>query len=242
MLFGKKYEKKKTTNVDLNDFFKKGLEGERNKKIKLRNDVNMAFYPSGYPREKKKDKLSENNLIYKLSDGTNLFDYPISEFKNRRDIFEIKLLEVKNFAFQSLNTLPNLNILSIKFSTLNLGLSSLKTNNFFINLEHIDLSFNGLPTEVLEILRCMKNLKTINLSGNHIDCKICDISGLNYLQELNLSYNRIESVFISGNQMNSLDFDDKDDKFDSNNGIKELVNIDRTSKNKADNEHSKKYI
>jgi hypothetical protein len=240
MLFGKKCEKKKATNVDLNDFFRKGLERERNKKVKMRNDVNLVFYPGGIPIERKKDKLSDYNLKCKLSDRSNLFDLPVSEFKNRRDIYEIKLLDVKNFALQSLSTIPNLNILSIQFSTLNIGISPQFPHNYFINLEHIDLSFNNLPTEVLEIVRCMKQLKTINLSGNFIDYKICDISCLIHLQELNLSHNRIESVFIQGNGMNSIDLDDKEDKFELNNGIKEIINIDRSSKNRGDNDYSKK--
>ena len=55
MLFGKKNVKAKSSQIDMTDFFTNGLNLERNKKIKLRNDVNLTFQPGGNYLEKRKE-------------------------------------------------------------------------------------------------------------------------------------------------------------------------------------------
>ena len=58
----------------------------------------------------------------------------------------------------------------------------------------------------------MKNLRVLNLMGNFITVDIPDLSELEFLEELNLSYNHIESYFINLNLL-------KDFKLNGNNLI-----------------------
>ena len=71
----------------------------------------------------------------------------------------------------------------------------------------------------------MKNLRILNLMGNFITTDIPDLTELEYLEELNLSYNHIESYFINLNLL-------KDFKLHGNNIIQEQNNQNNSDYNK----------
>ena len=71
----------------------------------------------------------------------------------------------------------------------------------------------------------MKNLRILNLMGNFITTDIPDVTELEYLEELNLSYNHIESYFINLNLL-------KDFKLHGNNIIQEQNNQNNSDYNK----------
>ena len=71
----------------------------------------------------------------------------------------------------------------------------------------------------------MKNLRILNLMGNFITTDIPDVTELEYLEELNLSYDHIESYFINLNLL-------KDFKLHGNNIIQEQNNQNNSDYNK----------
>ena len=238
-----KYGKSKVANsVVLNDFFTNGIQTEKNKKIKLRNDLNLVFYPGGRYIEKKKAVKIDNSLVHRLRDGSNLFEYPESEFKQRRDIFEIKLIEINDFNIEKLSTLPNLSSLIIRFSTLKLNTQLKITTNFFLNLENIDLTFNSLSSDIFKTLILIKSLKKINLMGNFIETILIDISALCNLEELNLSHNRIESHYLEENPQEMIESLEETQQIDTNRvlGNFAIINTNEEIIETSNNESSKK--
>ena len=64
----------------------------------------------------------------------------------------------------------------------------------------------------------MKNLRVLNLMGNFITADIPDLNELEFLEEINLSYNHIESYFVNLNLL-------KDFKLHGNNFIQDQNNM-----------------
>jgi hypothetical protein len=87
----------------------------------------------------------------------------------------------------------------------------------YVNLRELNLNCNNLDSSCLDIICHMKNLRTLNLMGNFINAEIPDLSELEFLEEINLSYNHIESYFVNLNLL-------KDFKLHGNNIIHENEN------------------
>ncbi|XP_008828090.1 leucine-rich repeat protein 1 isoform X1 [Nannospalax galili] len=68
--------------------------------------------------------------------------------------------------------------------------------NFPYSLEHLQASYCGLIRVDMRVL-CLKNLKKLDLSHNHLKKLPVTIGDLVYLQELNLSDNHLESFGVS---------------------------------------------
>ncbi|XP_075387647.1 leucine-rich repeat protein 1 isoform X1 [Tenrec ecaudatus] len=70
------------------------------------------------------------------------------------------------------------------------------STNFPYSLEHLQTSYCGLARVDMRML-CLKNLRTLDLSHNHIKMLPDTIGDLIHLQELNLSDNHLESFRVS---------------------------------------------
>ncbi len=228
-----KFRKLGTKNCDLLDLFEEGIAKEKLHKIELRKDAMMLL------RIKQKyDIISQHFSKYKdrtfgghkkakfpvikLNNGENLLMYPPDEMYQFYEVYEIFLEELQNCNISFFGALPNLHKLSIRFSNISLmdEREYLSTPRY-VNLRELNLNCNNLDSSCLDIICHMKNLRILNLMGNFINAEIPDMSQLEFLEEINLSYNHIESYFVNLNLL-------KDFKLHGNNIIPENENEEGT--------------
>ena len=224
-----KFRNTNNKNCDLLDLFEEGVAKEKLHKIELRKDAMMllrikqkydiisqhfAKYKDRTFGSHKKPKFP----VIKLNNGDNLLMYPPDEMHQFPEVYEIFLEELQNCNISFFGALPNLYRLSIRFSNISLmDESEYLAVPRYINLRELNLNCNNLDTSCLYIICHMKNLRILNLMGNFITSEIPDLNELEYLEEINLSYNHIESYFINLNLL-------KDFKLHGNNIIQENEN------------------
>ena len=224
-----KFRKIGSNNCDLLDLFEEGIAKEKLHKIELRKDAMMLL------RIKQKyDIISQHFAKYKertfggpkkpkfpvikLNNGENLLMYPPDEMYQFYEVYEISLEELQNCNISFFGALPNLYKLSIRFSNISLmDESEYLSMPRYLNLRELNLNCNNLDASCLDIISHMKNLRILNLMGNFINAEIPDMTELEYLEEINLSYNHIESYFVNLNLL-------KDFKLHGNNIIQENEN------------------
>ena len=198
----------KNGKVNLIDIFEEGVALDKLRKIELRKDAMMLL------RVKQKydiiskhfskyhTKTNRKIPIIKLSNGENLLLKSPESMYEYREIYEIFLEELHNCNIAFFGLLPNLMKLSIRFSNISLlSESEFCEEERYPLLQELNLNCNNLDSSSLEIIRHMHNLKKLNLMGNFITAEIPDISDLNFLEELDLSYNHIESYFVNLNML-----------------------------------------
>ena len=221
-----KFRNTNNRNCDLLDLFEEGVAKEKLHKIELRKDAMMLLRIKqkydiiSQHFAKYKDRTYGGNKkpkfpVIKLNNGDNLLMYPPDEMYQFPEIYEIFLEELQNCNISFFGALPNLHRLSIRFSNISL----MDENEYlsmprYTNLRELNLNCNNLDSTCLDIICHMKNLRVLNLMGNFITADIPALTGLEYLEELNLSYNHIESYFINLNLL-------KDFKLHGNNMIQE---------------------
>ena len=228
-----KFRKLGTKNCDLLDLFEEGIAKEKLHKIELRKDAMMLL------RIKQKyDIISQHFSKYKdrtfgghkkakfpvikLNNGENLLMYPPDEMYQFYEVYEIFLEELQNCNISFFGALPNLHKLSIRFSNISLmDEKEYLSTPRYVNLRELNLNCNNLDSSCLDIICHMKNLRILNLMGNFINAEIPDMSQLEFLEEINLSYNHIESYFVNLNLL-------KDFKLHGNNIIPENENEEGT--------------
>ena len=234
-----KFRKMNNKNCDLLDLFEEGIAKEKLHKIELRKDAMMLL------RIKQKyDIISQHFAKYKdrtygghkkpkfpvikLNNGDNLLMYTPDEMYQFPEVYEIFLEELQNCNISFFGALPNLHRLSIRFSNISLmDESEYLTVPRYINLRELNLNCNNLDASCLDIICHMKNLRILNLMGNFINAEIPDMTELEYLEEINLSYNHIESYFVNLNLL-------KDFKLHGNNIIQENENEEITKGNQTE--------
>ena len=228
-----KFRKIGSKNCDLLDLFEEGIAKEKLHKIELRKDAMMLL------RIKQKyDIISQHFSKYKdrtfgghkkakfpvikLNNGENLLMYPPDEMYQFYEVYEIFLEELQNCNISFFGALPNLHKLSIRFSNISLmDEKEYLSTPRYVNLRELNLNCNNLDSSCLDIISHMKNLRILNLMGNFINAEIPDMSQLEFLEEINLSYNHIESYFVNLNLL-------KDFKLHGNNIIPENENEEGT--------------
>ena len=228
-----KFRKIGSNNCDLLDLFEEGIAKEKLHKIELRKDAMMLL------RIKQKyDIISQHFSKYKdrtfgghkkakfpvikLNNGENLLMYPPDEMYQFYEVYEIFLEELQNCNISFFGALPNLHKLSIRFSNISLmDEKEYLSTPRYVNLRELNLNCNNLDSSCLDIICHMKNLRILNLMGNFINAEIPDMSQLEFLEEINLSYNHIESYFVNLNLL-------KDFKLHGNNIIPENENEEGT--------------
>ena len=224
-----KFRKIGSKNCDLLDLFEEGIAKEKLHKIELRKDAMMllrikqkydiisqhfAKYKDRTFGANKKPKFP----VIKLNNGDNLLMYPPDEMYQFYEVYEIFLEELQNCNISFFGALPNLHKLSIRFSNISLmDEREYLSQPRYVNLRELNLNCNNLDTSCLDIICHMKNLRILNLMGNFITAEIPDLTELEYLEEINLSYNHIESYFVNLNLL-------KDFKLHGNNIIQENEN------------------
>ena len=116
-------------------------------------------------------------------------------------MYEIILNEQDEIILEYLSFLPSLTRLCVNYSKIieaNIQIDFLaQRDSLFTKMEYLDLSFNNITNENIHLIRHIRTLKTLILMGNSITAEIPDLSGLVNLEELNLSYNKIETLFIN---------------------------------------------
>ena len=239
-----KFRKIGSKNCDLLDLFEEGIAKEKLHKIELRKDAMMLL------RIKQKyDIISQHFAKYKdrtygghkkpkfpvikLNNGDNLLMYPPDEMYQFFEVYEIFLEELQNCNISFFGALPNLHKLSIRFSNISL----MEEKEYlsiprYVNLRELNLNCNNLDASCLDIIRHMKNLRILNLMGNFINAEIPDMDELEYLEEINWSYNHIESYFVNLNLL-------KDFKLHGNNIIQENENENEEESKVNQTEESK---
>ena len=221
-----KFRKIGSKKCDLLDLFEEGIAKEKLHKIELRKDAMMllrikqkydiisqhfAKYKDRTYGGHKKSKFP----VIKLNNGENLLMYPPDEMYQFYEVYEIFLEELQNCNISFFGALPNLHRLSIRFSNISLmDEREYLSMPRYTNLRELNLNCNNLDASCLDIICHMKNLRILNLMGNFITAEIPDLTELEYLEELNLSYNHIESYFVNLNLL-------KDFKLHGNNVIQE---------------------
>ena len=224
-----KFRKIGSKNCDLLDLFEEGIAKEKLHKIELRKDAMMllrikqkydiisqhfAKYKDNTYAGPKKPKFP----VIKLNNGDNLLMYPPDEMYQFYEVYEIFLEELQNCNISFFGALPNLHKLSIRFSNISLmDEKEYLSMPRYVNLRELNLNCNNLDSSCLDIISHMKNLRILNLMGNFINAEIPDLTELEYLEEINLSYNHIESYFVNLNLL-------KDFKLHGNNIIQENEN------------------
>lgn len=206
MFYGGKFNENSTqlNTLTLTNFYNEGLVKERVKRLKYRKDIDF-YFDSSKTRSLERPKVITSNRIPKTTpyleivEGVNLFDLPLDETSNLKKIFKLKFSETKEFQLDKLSYLPYLNELVVQFSNImfNQNIFNLANISLFPCLEKLDLSFNGLNSDIFLYVKKIKMLRILNLSGNNIDSEICELKGMENLEELNLSHNKIESYHLS---------------------------------------------
>jgi hypothetical protein len=210
MFYGGKYNENpgEIKTLSLSNFYNQGLVNERIHRLKYRNDIDFYFDSSTKrkPLERRKVKPStripKTTPYHEIVEGVNLFDLPLEETTNLKKIFKLKFTETKEFQLDKLSCLPFLNGLIVQFSNIiyNQEIFSKDYHSQFPCLENLDLSFNGLNSDIFLYVRKIKMLRVLNLMGNNIDSEICDLKEMENLEELILSHNKIESYYLSNSE------------------------------------------
>ena len=226
------------TPVNLLDLYDEGVARDKLRKIELRKDAIMLL------RVKQKyDLISQHFAKFKpkhtykvpyikLNSGENLFMKSPDEMDKYKEVYEIVLEELSNISIIYFSLLPNLLKLSIRFSNIALiSEDEYLSCQRYPSLLELKLNCNNLDSSCLENIRHMTSLKKLNLMGNFIKADICDISSLSNLEELDLSYNSIESFFVNLNMLKEL-------KNNSNN----ILAINQSSINYNDRETNEKHF
>ena len=224
-----KFRNTNNKNCDLLDLFEEGVAKEKLHKIELRKDAMMLLrikqkydiisqhFAKYKDRTYGGNKKSKFPLI-KLNNGDNLLMYPPDEMYQFPEVYDIFLEELQNCNISFFGALPNLHRLSIRFSNISLmDESEYLAVPRYVNLRELNLNCNNLDSSCLDIICHMKNLRVLNLMGNFITADIPDLNELEYLEEINLSYNHIESYFVNLNLL-------KDFKLHGNNIIQDNEN------------------
>ena len=239
-----KFRNSNNKNCDLLDLFEEGVAKEKLHKIELRKDAMMLLRIKqkydiiSQHFAKYKDRTFGGNKkpkfpVIKLNNGDNLLMYPPDEMYQFPEVYDIFLEELQNCNISFFGALPNLHRLTIRFSNISLmDESDYLSVSRYVNLRELNLNCNNLDTSCLYIICHMKNLRVLNLMGNFITSDIPDLSELEYLEELNLSYNHIESYFINLNLL-------KDFKLHGNNLIQEQNNQNNEDNKLNQTEESK---
>ena len=238
------YKQKTRTQVHMNapvnllDLYDEGVARDKLRKIELRKDAIMLL------RVKQKyDIISQHFAKFKtkqpykvpyikLNSGENLFMKSPEEMNKYKEIYEIVLEELSNINITYFCLLPNLLKLSIRFTNIALiNEDEYLSCERYSSLLELKLNCNNLDSSCLENIRHMTTLKKLNLMGNFINANICDISSLSNLEELDLSYNSIESFFVNLNMLKEL-------KNNSNN----ILAVNQSSVNYNDRETNEKHF
>lgn len=206
----KPVKQKNKTPINLLDLYDEGIAREKLRKIELRKDAIMLLrvkqkYDIISQHFAKFKTVKQNLPFIKLEDGKNLLFQNPEEMGNFKEIYDITLEELSNLNITFFSKLPNLLKLSIRFSFISLvSESTYLSEERYPYLQQLDLNCNNLDNTCLHVIRHMKTLKVLNLMGNFITGDICDISSLNFLEELNLSYNHIQSIFVNLDMLKDL--------------------------------------
>ena len=232
-----KFRNTNNKKCDLLDLFEEGVAKEKLHKIELRKDAMMLLrikqkydiisqYFSKYKDRTYGGHKKPKFPVIKLNNGDNLLMYTPDEMYQFPEVYEIFLEELQNCNISFFGALPNLHRLSIRFSNISLmDESEYLAVPRYINLRELNLNCNNLDTSCLYIICHMKNLRVLNLMGNFINADIPDLNELEFLEEINLSYNHIESYFVNLNLL-------KDFKLHGNNFIQDQNNIQNNEDNK----------
>ena len=236
-----KFRKIGSKNCDLLDLFEEGIAKEKLHKIELRKDAMMLLRIKqkydiiSQHFAKYKDRTFGTNKkpkfpVIKLNNGDNLLMYPPDEMYQFYEVYEIFLEELQNCNISFFGALPNLHKLSIRFSNISLmDEREYLSQPRYVNLRELNLNCNNLDSSCLDIICHMKNLRILNLMGNFINAEIPDLTELEFLEEINLSYNHIESYFVNLNLL-------KDFKLHGNNIIQENENENENEEGKNMNQ------
>jgi len=210
MFYGGKYNENsgELKTLSLSEFYNQGLVNERIQRLKYRKDIDFYLDSSDKRKSLVRKKVKPSTRIpktiayHEIVEGVNLFDLPLEETSNLKKIFKLKFTETKEFQLDKLSYLPYLNGLIVQFSYIlyNQEIFSKDNNSLFPCLEHLDLSFNGLNSDIFLYVRKIKMLRVLNLMGNNIDSEICDLKEMENLEELILSHNKIESYYLSNSE------------------------------------------
>ena len=224
--------------VNLLDLYDEGVAREKLRKIELRKDaimllrVKQKYDIISQHFAKFKPKHTYKVPFIKLNSGENLFMKSPEEMDKYKEVYEIVLEELSNISITYFSLLPNLLKLSIRFSNIALiNEDEYLSCQRYPSLLELKLNCNNLDSSCLENIRHMTTLKKLNLMGNFIKADICDISSLSNLEELDLSYNSIESFFVNLNMLKEL-------KNNSNN----ILAINQSSINYNDRETNEKHF
>ena len=224
--------------VNLLDLYDEGVAREKLRKIELRKDaimllrVKQKYDIISQHFAKFKPKHTYKVPFIKLNSGENLFMKSPEEMDKYKEVYEIVLEELSNISITYFSLLPNLLKLSIRFSNIALiNEDEYLSCQRYPSLLELKLNCNNLDSSCLENIRHMTTLKKLNLMGNFIKADICDISSLSNLEELDLSYNSIESFFVNLNMLKEL-------KNNSNN----ILAVNQSSVNYNDRETNEKHF
>jgi len=237
--------------LDVQEKFSSVNKATREKFQRDKDDPNRGYY-----------RLRDGNNWKYLFKGRNLFDADPEEYLNFEEVFELILNENNNVILEHLALLPSLTRLTVQYSKI---VPSSNSKDFldqkellFPKLEYLDLSFNNLTNDILNLFNNNKTLKTLILMGNSFNADIPDLSGLVSLEDLNLSYNKIETLFLNDSSNSNKEKRKSIDKpfkeninsnnSNMNNFLKENIskannisaaNQSKDSKNKKDSKASK---
>jgi len=234
-------------NFQIMNSFEEGLYNTSLKRLNIRKDASY-FLKYQEQLEKKEHNMTntDRNLVrlpyFRLKSGGNLFDLSPEEYFKISEILELNFSDIDDrLIFDHLSYLPNLILLNIQYSKI-LFLDKIPhyDQKFFFNLQVLDLSFNKLTNQCFLLIKNIPELRFLNLTGNRITGDIPDISNLSKLEELNLSYNEITSMFMQNEDTfnedsNFRDFKEfkhgQNDGNNSNTNDTTIKNIDTTNRN-----------
>ena len=225
----------KNKQINLLDLFDEGVALEKLKKIELRKDAMMLLrvkqkYDIISEHYSKYKKTNKKIPFIKLDNGENLLTQNPENMFQFREIYDIFLEELQSCNIAFFGFLPNLKKLTIRFSNITLlNEEEYLEENRYKNLTELNLNCNNLDSSCLEIIRHMNCLKKLNLMGNFITAEIPDLSEMTFLEEIDFSYNRIESYFINLNMLR--EFNEK-----NNNNLNNLIENNNFEINDNNNE------
>ena len=229
----------KNKQINLLDLFDEGVALEKLKKIELRKDAMMLLrvkqkYDIISEHYSKYKKTNKKIPFIKLDNGENLLTQNPENMFQFREIYDIFLEELQSCNIAFFGFLPNLKKLTIRFSNITvLNEEEYLEENRYKNLTELNLNCNNLDSSCLEINRHMNCLKKLNLMGNFITAEIPDLSEMNFLEEIDFSYNRIESYFINLNMLR--EFNEK-----NNNNLNNLIENNNFELNDNNNNENDK--
>ncbi len=194
--------------------FEEGLYNTNMRRLNLRKDAQYFLdYQERLVKEENKYNRLNKNLVrlpyYKLKNGNNLFDLDPQEYFHISEILELSFNDIDDkLVFDHLSYLPSLILLNIQYSKISfLDKIPHYDQKFFFNLQVLELSYNNLTNQCFLLIKNIPELRFLNLTGNRITSDIPDLSSLEKLEELNLSYNEIKTTFLQQEEI----IEDKDE-------------------------------